>query len=261
MTNQANGREAVVRGGANEVRQSWLAVFAKAPVAGRVKTRLCPPFSPALAASFYRAMLADVLATSAHAANQFGMELVVAVDPPESVAGLAPGGPQGARFIAQRGTHLAERMSDLARSAAAAGVSTLLMRGSDSPALPEALIQGALEVLGAGTDLAVSPDPDGGYNLLGLSRRALETGFSTTTDLFDHPMSTDTVLEQSLARARAAGLRATLLAESFDIDRAGDLERLRAFRDGAVCPNTLKFLDSHALWTGADLPTPRALAD
>lgn len=247
--------------------QRWLAVFAKAPVPGRVKTRLCPPFSPALAASFYRAMLADVLQASGRAAARFALELVVAVDPPESAAVLAPSGPPGARYVPQRGTHLADRMSDMARTAATAGTSALLMRGSDSPALPESLISAALDALEGGADFALSPDPDGGYNLVALSRAALEGGFSAATDLFDHPMSTATVLDESLARARAAGLRTLILPESFDIDRAQDLHQLLALREGVpgggapICPETLAFLDSHALWTGPGLPTARAPVD
>ena len=42
-----------------------LVVIAKEPVAGRVKTRLCPPFSPAQAAALAAAALADTLAAVA----------------------------------------------------------------------------------------------------------------------------------------------------------------------------------------------------
>ncbi|MYW30066.1 glycosyltransferase, partial [Streptomyces sp. SID2119] len=40
-----------------------LLVIAKEPVPGRVKTRLCPPFSPAEAAELAAAALADTLET------------------------------------------------------------------------------------------------------------------------------------------------------------------------------------------------------
>ncbi|NJA55488.1 glycosyltransferase, partial [Streptomyces sp. NEAU-H3] len=42
-----------------------LAVIAKEPLPGRVKTRLCPPCTPAQAAGLARAALHDTLATLA----------------------------------------------------------------------------------------------------------------------------------------------------------------------------------------------------
>ena len=40
-----------------------LAVLAKLPRVGFVKTRMCPPLSPEIAAEFYTHLLADVLAS------------------------------------------------------------------------------------------------------------------------------------------------------------------------------------------------------
>ena len=38
-----------------------LVIFAKAPVAGEVKTRLCPPLTPEQATELYRCFLLDIL--------------------------------------------------------------------------------------------------------------------------------------------------------------------------------------------------------
>ena len=43
-------------------REGALVVFAKAPIPGQVKTRLCPPLSPDEAAELARAFLIDAVA-------------------------------------------------------------------------------------------------------------------------------------------------------------------------------------------------------
>jgi glycosyltransferase A (GT-A) superfamily protein (DUF2064 family) len=144
--------------------------------------------------------------------------------------------------LPQRGEDLAARMAGAFEEAAAAGHAPLLLRGSDSPLLGEATFAAALEALGD-ADLALSPDLDGGYNLVGLRRPA--------PGLFDHPMSTPSVLADTLACARRLGLRARVLEPGFDVDTAADLAQLaRARSEGraAGCPRALAFLDRHALW-------------
>ncbi|MGH7151949.1 MAG: TIGR04282 family arsenosugar biosynthesis glycosyltransferase, partial [Planctomycetota bacterium] len=78
-----------------------LAVFAKAPVPGRVKTRLCPPLSPGQAADLYAAFLADTLERLGAHAGARGIRLVVAHDGEERA--FLPLAPPGARFRPQRG--------------------------------------------------------------------------------------------------------------------------------------------------------------
>src|SRR4029453_10639579 len=80
-----------------------LIVIAKAPVPGRVKTRLCPPCTPAQAAALAEASLRDTLAAAARCGAS---RRVVALDG-------APGSwlPDGFEVIPQRGSGLAERLS------------------------------------------------------------------------------------------------------------------------------------------------------
>jgi rSAM/selenodomain-associated transferase 1 len=219
-----------------------LVVFAKAPRPGEVKTRLCPPFSPAEAAAFYTHLLDDVLEHTAEVAPRLGLETWLAVHPPEAVAVLARRAPAGLRVVAQRGANLSERMAWAVAQGAAAGCSPILLRGSDSPTLGEPTLREALAEL-ARTDLVICPDRDGGYNLVGLHRPA--------PTLFEHPMSTRSVLEDTLANARGLGLSTRLLPPGFDIDEAKDLLRLAEERDRGrvlICPRTLAFLDAGNLW-------------
>jgi rSAM/selenodomain-associated transferase 1 len=204
-----------------------------------VKTRLCPPFTPAQAARFYAALLADVLDATAAACRTLGLEAVLAVHPPEAAARLPA--PPAFRREPQQGADLAARMEHALARELAAG-RPVLLRGSDSPTLGPATLAAALDAL-AKTDLVLCPDRDGGYNLVGLAAPA--------PGLFDHPMSTASVLDDTLARARRLGLTHTLLPAGFDLDTAADLALLaEARRTGAadLCPRTLAFLDEEGLW-------------
>jgi len=120
-----------------------------------------------------------------------------------------------------------------------------VLRGSDSPAVGADALVDAAGALGE-ADLVAAPDPDGGYSLVGLRR--------PVPGLFDHPMSHGGVLEQTLAAARARGLRTRRLAPGFDLDTAADLARLAAWRrEGptSVGRRTVAWLDRHRAWPGA----------
>jgi len=211
--------------------RSALVVFAKWPEPGAVKTRLCPPFSLDEAAGLYGAMLDDVLAEMARAAPALGLELWLAIHPRERLSDFARRAP-GFRLVVQQGADLSARMEHVARQAFAEGVERVLLRGSDSPALSGALLARALAALDA-ADLALSPDPDGGYSLVALRRFA--------PGLFAHPMSTASVLADTLAAAGARALSHALLPECYDVDTAADLARLAA-ADRELHPRTFAWL-------------------
>jgi rSAM/selenodomain-associated transferase 1 len=217
-------------------------VFAKAPRAGLVKTRLCPPLRPEQAADLYAHLLDDVLEATGRFAADAGYDAVLAVHPGEARIELAARAPAVFRVVAQRGAGLAERMAWAAAEAAAGGAGRVLLRGSDNPALSVAELRRAAQAL-ADHDLVVTPDLDGGYGLIGL--RGVWPG------LFDHPMSTHTVLDETLANAGRLGLRVALLERCFDVDRAEDLARLaRAFEAGRLdaCERTVGWIRRNGLW-------------
>jgi rSAM/selenodomain-associated transferase 1 len=221
-----------------------LIVFAKVPRPGEVKTRMCPPLSYVEAAELYASMLADVLETSARAARRLGIDAVLALHPVALGRELAVGVPTPFRTIAQRGPHLAARMAWAVREAAAGGASRILVRGSDSPALDEEAIAAALDALDR-ADVALRPDLDGGYNLVGLRVPA--------SAIFDHPMSTGQVLEDTLERARQLGLAVEIAAPGFDLDTIEDLRRLARERERSarLCARTLEFIDRRGPWPRA----------
>lgn len=221
-----------------------IVVFAKAPRAGLVKTRLSPPLSLQQAADFYACMLDDVLECTAELAARFGLEPVLAAYPFEAAHELLAHAPSAFRVVAQRGSDLAARMSFAASEAAAGGARRVLLRGSDCPTLDGDAVAGVLDRLEE-NDLALCPDQGGGYTLVGMRRFA--------GGLFDHAMSTSSVLDDTLAGAARLGLRSSVVGESFDLDTASDFALLAAARESGSatrCPRTLAWLDANEMWPG-----------
>lgn len=219
-----------------------IVVFAKEPRPGRVKTRMSPPLSLDQAAELYAELLADVLRTTESFSRELGLEPVLCVHPPASCARLARLAPSAFRVVPQRGEGLAARMQHAVDEAGAAGASRILVRGSDSPVLDGEVVATALGAL-ADADLVLCPDRDGGYGLVGLRR--------PVPGLFDHPMSTGTVLDDTIANADSLGLSSHVLEPSFDLDTVGDLRWLARARDDGIadlCRRTLAYLDAHDLW-------------
>ncbi|NQZ97037.1 MAG: glycosyltransferase [Myxococcales bacterium] len=219
-----------------------IVVFAKRPRPGFVKTRMTPPLSSRQASDLYAHLLDDVLAATAAFSDEQGLFPVLAVHPPEACGELARRAPTGFRVVAQRGVDLSQRMDWAVREAAAGGARRVLLRGSDSPLLDGAVVREITEAL-EGSDVAICPDRDGGYNLIGLRE--------PIAGLFDHPMSTRSVLDDTLANAKSLGYSSHVLEPGFDLDTAHDLLLLaaeRARRDLKMCHRTLAYLDENRLW-------------
>ena len=218
-------------------------VLAKAPRPGFAKTRLSPPFTAEEASELYAHMLDDVLAATSGFARELALSAFVAIHPPAACPEIAVGAPASMHVIPQCGRDLPERMAWAVSEAAASGATRILLRGSDSPMLDQQSVAEAIERLDD-SDLVLCPDLDGGYSLVGLRQPA--------PGLFDHPMSTQNVVDDTLANAAALGLQAHLLDARFDIDTASDLRHLAAARDRVgteLCPRTIAYLDENDLWT------------
>ena len=194
-----------------------LAVMARAPAPGRVKTRLCPPLDAEQAAEFYECVLRDVLAELALSARwdtwvayaersrDYFQQL------PEHDVALLP----------QRGASLGARMHAVFVDLCHVGYRQVIVVGSDIATLRAASIRKACELLERNRcDLVLGPADDGGYYLIGLGRPEARL-FS------DIAWSTASVLEDTLARARQLELRVRMVAGTYDVDVAEDLERLR----------------------------------
>ena len=217
-----------------------LAAMAKVPIAGEVKTRLCPPLQPAQAEALARCFLEDRVEQLRELPGTDGL---VAFTPPEREAELRALVPADVRLLPQRGADLGARMSRLLSDLLAEGYAGAIAVGTDTPTLPTAHLVEACEALRSGTaDVVLGPSEDGGYYLIGLGAPAPEL-------FVDMPWSAATVYAATLTRARAGGRRIFVLPTWFDVDRAADLVRLsRASERGAYRPrHTLAFLAGLAL--------------
>ena len=181
-----------------------LVVMAKEPVPGRAKTRLCPPLEPAHAAALAEAALADTLQAVAWTP---ATRRVVVLDG-------APGAwlPPGFEVLRQRGTGLAERMSNAVRDIG----EPLLVLGMDTPQLTRALLCEALARLAdPQADALLGPTDDGGYWTIGLAQPEPRA--------FDGvPMSSPATARRQRARLRELGLRTTELRCLRNVDTFDD---------------------------------------
>ena len=209
-----------------------VAVMAKAPSAGTVKTRLCPPLSPVEAAELADAFLRDAW-TGVRALEGVVPAVVYAPDAARAFfEALAP----GCALFSQRGGDLGARLAHAFDDVLALDVAGAIVIGSDAPTLPRAILAQAIVEIVA-TDVVLGPSDDGGYYLIGLR--------APRPELFaDIAWSTDTVFDATLARARAAALRTVILPSWFDVDRPGDLDRLAASlaEPGVRAPHTRRVL-------------------
>jgi rSAM/selenodomain-associated transferase 1 len=146
------------------MRATRIVIFAKAPVPGRVKTRLIPALGEVRAAQLAFEMLQATVA-EARAAGLGTPELCATPHPddpswqpflPVSQVGLAD---QGEGDLGERLARAASRVVD-------AGDNILLI-GTDCPALDSHKLRAAASALPT-SDAVIHPTMDGGYALLGL---------------------------------------------------------------------------------------------
>src|SRR5215207_5235419 len=134
-----------------------LLVMAKAPVPGRVKTRLCPPCTPHQAARLAAAALADTLATVR--ATPAARRVLV-------LAGVLRRPPGSFDMVPQRGEGLGQRLASAYVDTAVPGMASFLV-GMDTPQLTARLLTVALRRL-VTADAVLGPALDGGWWGLGL---------------------------------------------------------------------------------------------
>jgi uncharacterized protein len=206
-----------------------IGVMAKAPQAGRSKTRLCPPLQPDQAASLSAAFLRDTTENIARAARDAPIAGYIAFAPAGSealfdghLAGrtgllLADGAPPMPERVTGFGRcllHAVQEMLGMGHGAA-------VVLNSDSPTLPTAFLVQTAQVLLAGEDRVVlGPADDGGYYLLGMqAEHAL---------LFaDIAWSSDSVAAATRDRVCKLGLELVELPVWYDVDDGESLHRLR----------------------------------
>ena len=191
-------------------------VFAKAPVAGQVKTRLAGAIGADAAAELYRRLAWRTLRVACAVAPQ-AVELWCA---PDTTHGFFVQCTRefGVTVHPQVGEDLGSRMA-LALEQALGRADRAVLIGTDCPDYDACYLRSAFSSLCAGRDVVLGPAQDGGYALIGMS--------SLWAEVFrDIPWGSSGVLAQTRRRLAALGLDWHELPWVRDIDRPEDVSAL-----------------------------------
>ncbi len=206
-----------------------LILFAKAPVKGRVKTRLAASMGDAKALEIYLGLLRTAL----QAALKVQARRLLFLD--GAITENFPKFPAAAfELHEQCGRDLGERMYTAFRQTAARyPEEPILLIGSDIPDLNAEILKSAFRQIGAhlpkGTpppaDLILGPTHDGGYYLIGLSATWSKNEKALSAIFKNKQWSHNRVFREALETAKTLGLRTSLAPRLYDIDSTEDLQQ------------------------------------
>jgi rSAM/selenodomain-associated transferase 1 len=197
--------------------ETRILIFAKAPISGRVKTRLLPSMDAEMVTDLYKKLIINTLK----------MVIRAAIGPGELWCTPTINHP----FFLQcseifRVSLRSQIEGDLGRRMAHAFEETLkqvpyaILIGTDCPSLTETDLKEAKETLIQRTPAVLIPAEDGGYALIGL-RKYDPSLFEGIT------WGSSSVLEETRKRLRELGWHWRELEERWDVDRPEDVERLK----------------------------------
>ncbi len=210
-----------------------LIVFAKPPVAGRVKTRLHSLLTPDEAAQLYDAFLADSLDQYRSLGREVYLYLSTA-----SEAHLESADLTGIVTHEQEGEDLGERLRRAFLDLFRLGYDRLVVIGTDHPSLPSVFVDRAFEELTEPMSIVLGPAEDGGYYLLGMND-FFPALFEEMT--FSH----EDVFVETMRRAATTTGAVSVLPLWYDVDTSEQLPRLlRDLRESReAAPRTLRVLE------------------
>ena len=203
-----------------------LIFFVKSPEPGAVKTRLSAEIGRDLAVELYK----DIGARSLKAVEGGDYDIRIDFYPPDKAAEVKAWLGEGRVYFPQAGADLGQRMENAFRSAFSDGAAYVVLAGSDIPDLSGKIIEEAFSKL-PNNGAAIGPAKDGGYYLIGFSRK----GF--LPEVFNGiRWGADTVFTDTMAAFKRAGAargagaaggaeaEPHILPELMDIDRVEDIE-------------------------------------
>jgi uncharacterized protein len=207
-----------------------LAVMAKAPRPGKVKTRLAPPLTLDQAAGLNACFLRDTAANIGAVAASSRAAGVISYTPVGDEGFFNKLLPADFVLISQRGDGFGERLFATVQDLLACGYGSVCLIDSDSPTVPAAAFEQAVaELQKEGDRVVLGPSQDGGYYLIGLK--------SAHSELFANiAWSTSSVFAETVAAAEVAGIEVVVLLLWYDVDDRETLEMLTAELLGDVPP-------------------------
>ena len=192
-----------------------IAVFARAPKPGAVKTRLIPLLGAEDAAALHKRLVLQTLHTACPDLETYLYCAPTADDPFFEACRLRYGVTLRDQCAGDLGTRMLRACSERTD-----GGRPVILIGTDCPVLARTHLRAAHDALAGGTDAVFIPAEDGGYALIGVSR--------AEPRLFeDMPWGTGAVMTRTRSRLRELGWRWCELDTLWDVDRPDDYRRLR----------------------------------
>ena len=189
-------------------------VLAKAPVAGKVKTRLMPQYTAEQAAELHQQMVKAVVAKVCGVFD----DVWLAVDDVDHGFFKELQLEFDFELHSQGQDGLGSRLQTLSAASFVLDDKPVIFLGSDSPHVHISRYQSAASALQQ-CNIVIGPVEDGGYDLIGMTRHY--------PSVFDNiHWGTDSVFCETMRNISDLGLEVNALDMSFDLDRAEDIKRV-----------------------------------
>lgn len=193
-----------------------LLIFLKAPVAGKVKTRLARDMGDFAALEIYQRLVRRQMAALPEG---WPVEIHFAPAYADSVMRDWLGEQPNWSFWPQVESGLGERLAHATAESFKRGAQSVMLIGGDCPELGEAAFLAGAQYL-AESNVVIGPTMDGGYYLLGMDSPRLA--------LFENvAWSTESVADRTREIIREQGWTSAELLQLRDVDTLEDWEALR----------------------------------
>lgn len=187
-----------------------LAIFAKYPSPGGVKSRLAEKSSPQWAADIARVFLCDLLGRF----QDLEARRLVLFSPEERARSFQTLVGEHYQLVPQGPGDLGHRLAKFLQAEFSTGVNRIVLLGMDSPTLPRLFVEQAFDLLES-ADVVLGPATDGGYYLIGCN--------AYYPRLFQQiDWGGERVLFATVERIRETNLNLALLPPWYDVDTLED---------------------------------------
>jgi len=209
-------------------------LLTKYPQKGVVKQRLARNLPENKVIDLYGCFVLDSIETL----KASGIPFSICYYPRTKIGGFQSWLGTNVTYIPQRGRDLGQRLRNAFSDAFNMEFEKVIAIGSDSPDLPVRVLVESSTALDS-HDAVIGPSTDGGYYLIGFSRR----GFLPNAFEGIH-WSTSQVFEDTLSKLEGAGLKTHILQRWSDIDTMDDLSALfqNLCEQSSFAPRTMRFI-------------------
>ena len=190
-----------------------LIIFLKYPEPGKVKTRLAKDIGDKTAAELYYIFIKHLLAIFLHSENY---KVTIQFSPQDKAKELSELF-KIKDIEPQSGNDLGEKISNAFDISFSKDYSNTIIIGSDCIELKKDDIENGFSLLSSGCDSIIGPTYDGGYYLIGLSKKNYPTIFK------DIEWSTEKVFIQTMQLIKRSKMNYKILDYYNDIDEISDI--------------------------------------